>query len=506
LPLFVFATGLPRMSDQEGSSGSDSDLRFADIASFRALRQHLDLARSPDVSEAPSKSECCVGSVAAGNPPSLRYPLAEEHVAPSVLNGDRHHLQILDPVSSTPLGPPTKPPLLQNLMDLPYCTPAPPRGEPSCLEESKNTAVVAVRQKERKRAGQQPRLRGASRSPLWCDIFLHDQMLSQQFNVGRKLIGKDGCNTRGIFQATGCKIYVCDHGPKPCKAPIKHIRPHGVMIAITSDQGEFTNFRTSFRMVVELVVQVSNQFETFCRGQGVPATKEGLFWVGNATREAVTCLGHLLDGISIADDALHCFGPTQYTKSQASGFVAERAPIPIGLEEKAYVDRDLMLAAVARNGGHLAHAAKELQADHEIVLQAVETTPGAVVHAATHLQADRPFMLEAVKRRVRVLQYVSEELRSDGEFILQAARGNAVALSYASEELRADRKFILEAVRRDAHALITWASLCDDRDFMLEAVKTNGKALLYASPNMRADRDFIQQAIKSNRAALHYVP
>ena len=52
-------------------------------------------------------------------------------------------------------------------------------------------------------------------------------------------------------------------------------------------------------------------------------------------------------------------------------------------------DREMMLAAVQRNGGALEQASAELKADREVVLAAVQRSGHALEHASAELKADR---------------------------------------------------------------------------------------------------------------------
>eukprot|EP00971_Amphidinium_carterae_P136529 2705117-Amphidinium_carterae.1 len=66
-------------------------------------------------------------------------------------------------------------------------------------------------------------------------------------------------------------------------------------------------------------------------------------------------------------------------------------------------DRDVVLAAVKRDGCALQHAAENLQGDHEVVLAAVEETYWALQYAAESLRGHREVMLAAVRQNPRML-------------------------------------------------------------------------------------------------------
>eukprot|EP01049_Picozoa_sp_SAG25_P005687 SAG25_NODE_396_length_8539_cov_5.889336_3_plen_1378_part_01 len=80
---------------------------------------------------------------------------------------------------------------------------------------------------------------------------------------------------------------------------------------------------------------------------------------------------------------------------------------------------------------HLAPAA-----DRELVLAAVAQDGGALRYASAELQADREFMLTAVAQNGYALEYASAELRADREVVLAAVAQNGEALQYATSEQR----------------------------------------------------------------------
>jgi sulfur carrier protein ThiS len=67
--------------------------------------------------------------------------------------------------------------------------------------------------------------------------------------------------------------------------------------------------------------------------------------------------------------------------------------------------------------------------------------------------SDKNIVLAAVKKNGRALQYASEELKEDRELVLTAVQQNGRALQFASKNLKENREFILEAVQQNALAL-----------------------------------------------------
>jgi len=175
------------------------------------------------------------------------------------------------------------------------------------------------------------------------------------------------------------------------------------------------------------------------------------------------------------------------------------------LDETAKEDRELVLAAVSRCGGALAHASEALRADREVVLVALGRDPLALGFAAPSLQGDRKVVLVAVRSCGQALQHASEALRNDPEVVLAAMGNSWRALEHASPELRSDRSFVLSAVEEHGSALL-FASpeLRSSREVVLAAVRRSGWALSCASEELRQDRTCVLAAVESNPAALDF--
>ena len=84
-----------------------------------------------------------------------------------------------------------------------------------------------------------------------------------------------------------------------------------------------------------------------------------------------------------------------------------------GLPNYLINDRDLVFAAVNRNGRALRVASKELQNDPTIVLAAVMNDGYALTYASKELQNDKEVVLAAVMQYGGAFQYASKELQND---------------------------------------------------------------------------------------------
>ena len=95
--------------------------------------------------------------------------------------------------------------------------------------------------------------------------------------------------------------------------------------------------------------------------------------------------------------------------------------------EKLKGNKEVVLAAVTKNGKALQYASEELSADREVVLAAVTKCSDVLQYAFEVLLEelrDDKVVLTAVKRDRQVLQYASEELKNDKHFLIKCYRIN----------------------------------------------------------------------------------
>jgi len=175
------------------------------------------------------------------------------------------------------------------------------------------------------------------------------------------------------------------------------------------------------------------------------------------------------------------------------------------LDPSACAERELVLAAVSRDGSDLAYAAEELRGDRDVVLAAVRRDPLALQYAAATMRDHREVVLQAVGLCGLALQHASKAQQSDAEVVLVAMASSWRALEHASDVLRADRSFALAAVEAHGSALLFLApSLRSDREIVIAAVHSSGWALSCASEELRRDRAVVLAAVTCNPAALEF--
>jgi len=163
-------------------------------------------------------------------------------------------------------------------------------------------------------------------------------------------------------------------------------------------------------------------------------------------------------------------------------------------------DREVVLAALQRNGHVLRYASEELRRDREVVAEAIKQDGCSLQWALKELRADRDLALEAVKHNGLALGHTANSLRGDKELVGAAVIQNFGALKFAAATLRADRDFILQVVRRNGKALrFADEALKDDREIVLAAIKSNSRAILYASKELQDDTEVQCEALRAPR-------
>lgn len=145
------------------------------------------------------------------------------------------------------------------------------------------------------------RRRGSRCNRLWCHVYLDPLMLEPGFDLVKKIIGRSGCNTRKIFEATQTNVRVRGRGSGHKEHHNGREAPVPLMIALAAEHGSSEDFKSAFRMTKQLLHDVSKRFEGFLQ-QARPQKRESAavgcrFWVGETSEMSKMCLGELLDGV-----------------------------------------------------------------------------------------------------------------------------------------------------------------------------------------------------------------
>eukprot|EP00931_Biecheleriopsis_adriatica_P053804 TRINITY_DN31587_c0_g1_i1.p1 TRINITY_DN31587_c0_g1~~TRINITY_DN31587_c0_g1_i1.p1 ORF type:complete len:600 (+),score=146.11 TRINITY_DN31587_c0_g1_i1:220-2019(+) len=203
------------------------------------------------------------------------------------------------PACSFPMGQslqsPQSPQNLQNLQGMPHL--AAPEAGPQ--EELAANAVLPLHATSSigsphgsKHAPQRPS--APRRLRLWAHIYLH--MQAEGFDLVPRFIGRGGCNTRKIAEATGAKVRIRGQGSGHKEVEGKHEAPTPLMVAVTTDEAEAAMFKKAVDMTVKVLKTVEGRYLAFCQQKKLehsgPCYSIGL--LNSSSNEA---LGSLLDSI-----------------------------------------------------------------------------------------------------------------------------------------------------------------------------------------------------------------
>ena len=164
-------------------------------------------------------------------------------------------------------------------------------------------------------------------------------------------------------------------------------------------------------------------------------------------------------------------------------------------------DREIVLAAVSKNGSALWFATEELKGDREIVLAAVSRNGWALQYATEELKGDREIVLAAVSRNGWALQYATEELKGDREIVLAAVSEYGQALQYATNELRADEEMMRHALEQSPGQLVGLkvsllsGRCCGDIQDIGTLLHDMGRrwVLRHCAASLELDRDLVER-------------
>ena len=164
-------------------------------------------------------------------------------------------------------------------------------------------------------------------------------------------------------------------------------------------------------------------------------------------------------------------------------------------------DREIVLAAVSKDGDALRYAAEELKGDREIVLAAVSRYGLALQHATEELKGNLEIVLASVSKDGRALEYVTEELKGDREIVLAAVSQDGLALNHATNGLKSDEEMMRHALERSPDRLVglkvsllsgrCCTEIQDIRNFPRDIARR--RALRSCAASLDLDRDLVER-------------
>jgi hypothetical protein len=148
----------------------------------------------------------------------------------------------------------------------------------------------------------------------------------------------------------------------------------------------------------------------------------------------------------------------------------------------------------------LDYVSDELKADKDVVLAAVKKDGISLKYASANLKADKEVVLAAVEKSEYALNYASDELKADKEVILAAVKHHPTAFQFVPNDFKEDpqnKALILAAVTKYGNTLMYLPQIWrDDEDIMLAAIKQNRLTIHFASDKLKNKKEIVLAALQ----------
>jgi predicted nucleic acid-binding Zn-ribbon protein len=144
--------------------------------------------------------------------------------------------------------------------------------------------------------------------------------------------------------------------------------------------------------------------------------------------------------------------------------------------------------------------------DKQVVVAAVAKDGRALKYAPKQFKQDAEVVLAAVNRAGWLLQYAHHDMQANFDVVFAAATQDGTAIRHASYALQRNKQIVLAALKTFSYALTAFNAdeLWNDKEFVLAAVNSDGRMLIHAPPLLRADKDVVLAACTQNLRAMKY--
>ena len=140
--------------------------------------------------------------------------------------------------------------------------------------------------------------------------------------------------------------------------------------------------------------------------------------------------------------------------------------------------KDVVLAAVLKNGSDLQHASDSMRDDVDVVLAAVANDFRAYKWASWRLRCTKDVAVAMVRICGQALEFVPSQLCDEKDVVVAAVGNDGWALKWASRRLQEDTDVILAAVKTRP-SVVKYSGRQDQDDFWAAALRVNGKVFKY---------------------------
>jgi hypothetical protein len=173
--------------------------------------------------------------------------------------------------------------------------------------------------------------------------------------------------------------------------------------------------------------------------------------------------------------------------------------------EEVRNNRDVVMAAVIRNGWALKHASPAMQNNPDVVRAAVTNDGDALKHASPAMQENRRVVLVAVSQNGFALQWAGRDMQKDLDVVVAAVAQNGFVLDNVIPSLQVNLRVVVAAVGQNGEVLdFVTPSLQDNPEVVLTAVTRDGWALQYASYRLQKKRPVVRAAVRQKGTALQF--
>ena len=177
-------------------------------------------------------------------------------------------------------------------------------------------------------------------------------------------------------------------------------------------------------------------------------------------------------------------------------------------------DRIEALKAIQENELTLAELDDIYKSDKEIVFAAVKKNGKSLQFASKNLKNDKEIALAAIKEKYCALEFASDYLKDDEQIIIETYNAfqhqripigkisehcKLQPIEYASERLQNSEEFLFKALKFDKDVIDKFPfEYRAEKFFMMKAVQINGTVIIEASPELKNDRSLVLAAAREN--------
>lgn len=125
---------------------------------------------------------------------------------------------------------------------------------------------------------------------VFCHIHLDPRMLQpDDFCLVPKLIGKSGCHTRAIWEATGLKVRLRGRGSGHMEPGSRREADCHLMLALAGERDVALHLGKAVELANAHIREVASRYISYCKTWGLPTPKDPaeLYWIGESSEPSL---------------------------------------------------------------------------------------------------------------------------------------------------------------------------------------------------------------------------